>query len=64
MSRDLTADETGKVALVPLAGAGTAVAGNAANQGTGLTKVQVRDIFAGRSPSGASWVASRGARSR
>jgi len=47
MSRDLTADETGKVALVPLAGAGTAVAVNAANQVTGLTKVQVRDIFAG-----------------
>ena len=47
MSRDLTADETGKVALVPLTGAGTAVAVNAANPVPGLTKAQVRDIFAG-----------------
>jgi phosphate transport system substrate-binding protein len=47
MSRDLTADETGKVALVPLTGAGTAVAVNAANPVPGLTKAQVRDIFGG-----------------
>jgi len=47
MSRDLTVDETGKVALVPLTGAGTALAVNAANPVPGLTTAQVRDIFAG-----------------
>lgn len=48
MSRDLTAAEAGKVVLTPLTGAGTAVAVNAANPVTGLTKTQVRDIFAGK----------------
>jgi phosphate transport system substrate-binding protein len=48
MSRDLTAAETGKVALTPLTGAGTALAVNAANPVTALTKAQVRDIFSGK----------------
>jgi phosphate transport system substrate-binding protein len=48
MSRDLTPAETGKVALTPLTGAGTALAVNAANPVTGLTKAQVRDIFSGK----------------
>jgi phosphate transport system substrate-binding protein len=48
MSRDLTPAETGKVALTPLTGAGTALAVNAANPVTGLTKSQVRDIFTGK----------------
>jgi phosphate transport system substrate-binding protein len=48
MSRDLTAAEAGKVLLTPLTGAGTAVAVNATNPVTALTKAQVRDIFAGK----------------
>lgn len=48
VSRDATADEKGKVSLVPLIGAGTAVAVNAANPVTGLTKAQVTSIFAGK----------------
>ena len=48
ISRDLTPAETGTVALVPLAGTGTAVAVNVANLVIGLTREQVRDIFAGK----------------
>ena len=48
VSRELTPAEAGKVTLIPLTGAGTAIAVNAANPVTGLTKAQVRDIFAGR----------------
>lgn len=47
-SRDLTPDEAAKVVQIPLTGAGTALAVNAANPVTGLTKEQVRDIFAGK----------------
>jgi phosphate transport system substrate-binding protein len=47
-SRDLTPEEAAKVTSIPLVGAGTAVAVNAANLVRGLTKDQVRDIFAGR----------------
>ena len=48
VSRDATAEEKGKVVLVPLIGTGTAVAVNASNPVTGLTKAQVTDIFAGK----------------
>jgi phosphate transport system substrate-binding protein len=48
VSRELTTAETGTVTLTPLTGAGTAVAVNVANPVSGLTKEQVRDIFAGR----------------
>lgn len=48
MSRDLAPTETGKVAVTPLTGAGTALAVNASNPVTGLTKNQVRDIFSGK----------------
>ena len=48
VSRDLTSAEAGTVALSPLTGAGTAIAVNAANPVTGLTKEQVRDIFSGQ----------------
>jgi phosphate transport system substrate-binding protein len=47
MSREPTADEARVISLSPLTGTGTAVAVNAANPVTGLTKAQVRDIFAG-----------------
>ena len=48
VSRDPSPAESGSVALTRLTGAGTAVAVNAANPVTGLTKEQVRDIFAGK----------------
>jgi phosphate transport system substrate-binding protein len=48
VSRDLTPAEAGKVTLIPLTGAGTALAVNAANPVTALTKQQVRDIFSGK----------------
>ena len=48
VSRDPSADEKGKVTLVPLTGTGTAVAVNASNPVTGLTRAQVTDIFAGK----------------
>lgn len=47
-SRDLTPEEAAKVVSIPLMGAGTAVAVNAANPVTALSKEQIRDIFAGR----------------
>ena len=48
VSREPTAEEAPKITLTPLTGTGTATAVNAANPVTGLTKEQVRDIFAGR----------------
>ncbi len=48
VSREPTAEEATKITLTPLVGTGTAIAVNAANPVTGLTKEQVRDIFAGK----------------
>ena len=48
ISRDLKNEEAGKVQLLRVGIAGTAVAVNAANAVTGLTKQQVRDIFSGK----------------
>ena len=48
VSREPTADEALLITLTPLVGTGTAVAVNAANPVTGLSKEQVRDIFAGK----------------
>ena len=48
VSREPTADEARKITLTPLTGTGTAIAVNAANPVTGLTKEQVRDMFAGK----------------
>ena len=47
ISRELYAEEAGKVVLTTMTGTGTAIAVNAANPVTGLTKDQVRRIFAG-----------------
>jgi len=63
VSRDLAPDEVGKVTLTPLMGAGTAVAVNSANPVTGLTKEQIRDIFAGKSPTGGASAAKLDERS-
>ncbi len=48
VSRDLAPNEIGKVSLIPLTGAGTALAVHATNTITGLTKEQIRDIFSGK----------------
>lgn len=47
VSREPTAEEARMITLTPLIGTGTAIAVNVANPVTGLTKEQVRDIFAG-----------------
>src|SRR5260221_1482349 len=48
VSREPTVDEARKITLTPLTGTGTAIAVNAANPVTGLSKEQARDIFAGK----------------
>src|SRR5712691_8856857 len=48
ISRELQPAEIGKIATISLGAAGTAVAVNAANPLTALTKDQIRGIFAGQ----------------
>lgn len=48
VSRQPTTEESRLIALTPLVGTGTAIAVNVANPVTGLSKEQVRDIFAGK----------------
>ena len=48
VSRDLAANERGTVGTASIGAVGTAVGVNAANPLTGLTKDQIRDIFAGK----------------
>ena len=48
ISRDLKNEEKGKVELLRIGAAGTAVVVNAANPVATLTKAQVRDIFSGK----------------
>ncbi|MBI2910896.1 MAG: substrate-binding domain-containing protein [Chloroflexi bacterium] len=47
ISRDLKKDEVGKVELLPIGAAGTAVVVNAENRVEGLTREQTRQIFTG-----------------
>ncbi len=47
ISRDLKKDEVGKVELLPIGAAGTAVVVNTENRVMGLTKEQTRQIFTG-----------------
>ncbi len=47
VSRDLTSDEKGQVTWLPIGAVGTAVAVNSENPVKGLTREQVRKIFAG-----------------